>query len=134
MALIKCNGYQYVGKYNLIIPKEYRWPKEPYVFFDLTGSPVIIEKKVALSSGIRIYTHSHQFTKSNWRKLPVIKSKEPTILKSFCFIGANAIILNTCKCIGICSVVGAGAVVTKNIPDYEMWVGNPAKKIGDVEH
>lgn len=24
-------------------------------------------------------------------------------------------------------------VVTKDVPDYEMWVGNPAKKIRDVE-
>lgn len=134
MALIKANGYQYVGKYPLIIPHKFRWPKEPYVFFDLTGSGVIIEKDVGFTSGIRIYTHTHQFQKANWRKLPIIYSKQSTIFKKFCFIGANVIILNTCKYIGISSVVGAGSVVTKNIPDYEIWAGNPAKKIGDVEH
>ena len=29
-------------------------------------------------------------------------------------------------------MVGAGAVVTKNIPDYEIWAGNPARKIGAI--
>ena len=134
MALIKADGYQYIGKHSLVIPHKFRWPKEPYVFFDLTGSGVILEKDVGFTSGVRVYTHTHQFEKASWRKLPVIYSKKDTIFKKFCFVGANVIILSTCKYIGICSVIGAGAVVTKDIPDYEIWVGNPAKKIGDVEH
>lgn len=134
MALITAKGYQFSGKYPLHIPRKFRWPKEPYVFFDLTGSSVVIEKDVAFSSGIRIYTHTHQFEKANWRKLSPIYSKRDTVLKKFCFIGANVIILSTCKSIGICSVVGAGSVVTKDVPDYEIWAGNPARKIGDVQH
>ncbi len=134
MALITAKGYQFAGKYSLSIPHKFRWPKEPYVFFDLTGSRVVIEKDVAFSSGIRVYTHTHQFEKANWRKLPPIYSKKDTVFKKYCFVGANVIILSTCKYIGICSVVGAGSVVTKDIPDYEIWAGNPAKKIGDVQH
>jgi len=134
MPLIDADGYQFSGKNKLVIPLGYKWPKKPYVFFDLTGSGVIIEKWAALTSGIRIYTHSHQFKNANWRKLPEIKSSTDTILRKYCFIGANAIILNTCKYIGVSSVIGAGAVVTKNIPDYEIWLGNPAVKVGDVEH
>ena len=33
--------------------------------------------------------------------------------------------------IGNGAVIGAGAVVSKDIPDYEIWGGNPAKKVGE---
>ena len=35
--------------------------------------------------------------------------------------------------IGTGAVVGAGAVVTKDVPAHEVWVGNPARKLRDVE-
>ncbi|NUM31291.1 MAG: N-acetyltransferase [Bacteroidetes bacterium] len=44
-------------------------------------------------------------------------------------IGANATIVCG-NDIGKYSFIGAGAVVTKNIPDYALVVGNPAKQIG----
>ncbi|HHX68941.1 MAG: DapH/DapD/GlmU-related protein [Miniphocaeibacter sp.] len=54
-----------------------------------------------------------------------------TLLKKGASIGANATIVcgNT---IGRFALVGAGAVVTKDIGDYELVVGNPARKIGYV--
>lgn len=45
------------------------------------------------------------------------------------FIGTNASILPRLK-IGKWSTVGAGAVVTKHVPEYAIVVGNPAKIIG----
>jgi UDP-2-acetamido-3-amino-2,3-dideoxy-glucuronate N-acetyltransferase len=44
-------------------------------------------------------------------------------------IGANATIVCGNN-IGKYAFIGAGAVVTKYIPDYSLWVGNPAKQIG----
>jgi sugar O-acyltransferase (sialic acid O-acetyltransferase NeuD family) len=44
------------------------------------------------------------------------------------FIGANAVIRQGLK-IGNNVIVGAGSVVIKNIPNNEVWVGNPARKI-----
>ena len=45
-----------------------------------------------------------------------------------CFIGTNTIICKSVK-IGKHAFVGAGSVVTKDIPDNEIWAGNPAKFI-----
>ena len=45
------------------------------------------------------------------------------------WIGARAIILPGCKRIGAHSIIGAGAVVTKYVPDYAIVGGNPAKVI-----
>lgn len=41
-------------------------------------------------------------------------------------VGAGAIILPRVK-IGEGAIIGAGSVVTKNIPSYEIWAGNPAR-------
>lgn len=43
------------------------------------------------------------------------------------WIGARVIVLPGCKHIGKGVIIGAGAVVTKNIPDYAIVGGNPAK-------
>lgn len=45
------------------------------------------------------------------------------------WIGERAIITSKCSRIGIGAVVGAGAVVTKDVPDFAIVAGNPAKLI-----
>lgn len=45
------------------------------------------------------------------------------------WIGARAIVLPGCKRIGAHSIIGAGAVVTHDVPDYAIIGGNPAKII-----
>ena len=47
-------------------------------------------------------------------------------------MGANSTILPSIV-IGQHSIVGAGSVVTKNVPDFSIVAGNPAKIIGKVE-
>ena len=53
----------------------------------------------------------------------------PTLVKKGATIGANATIVcgNT---LGEYCFIGAGAVVTKNVPNYALIVGNPGKQIG----
>lgn len=46
----------------------------------------------------------------------------------YSFIGAHSIICKPCR-IGKNVIVGAGSVVTKDIPDNEIWAGNPARFI-----
>lgn len=55
-------------------------------------------------------------------------SRKKTLIGKDCFIGANASILPGVT-IGNHCVVAAGAVVTKDIPDYHIAVGNPAKLV-----
>jgi len=56
----------------------------------------------------------------------VLAKKKEIYIKRKAFIGTSCII---CKgvTIGENSIVGAGSVVTKSIPDNEIWAGNPAR-------
>jgi acetyltransferase-like isoleucine patch superfamily enzyme len=53
------------------------------------------------------------------------------IIEDNVFIGTGAVILKGVR-IGVNSIIGAGAVVTKNIPDNSIAAGNPAVIIGKV--
>jgi len=55
----------------------------------------------------------------------------PTYKKA-CGIGSGVGVLPDIT-IGSNSIIGAGSVVTKNVPAKEIWVGSPAKKINDVK-
>jgi UDP-2-acetamido-3-amino-2,3-dideoxy-glucuronate N-acetyltransferase len=56
---------------------------------------------------------------------------EKTVLKRGCSIGANATIVCGTT-VGRYAFIGAGTVVNKDVPDYSMMVGNPARKIAWV--
>jgi acetyltransferase-like isoleucine patch superfamily enzyme len=108
--------------------------REPWPFFDAKGGGIVFGDNVVVSAGVNILTHDHQFNKANWRELDEVRPSEPTVIENYVFLGINSIIMPTCKRIGKHSVIGAGAVVTKDVPDYEIWAGNPATKIGEVKH
>jgi len=55
-----------------------------------------------------------------------------TLVKKGATIGANATIICGVT-IGEYAMIGAGAVVTKDVPDYALVVGNPGKQIGLVD-
>jgi UDP-2-acetamido-3-amino-2,3-dideoxy-glucuronate N-acetyltransferase len=54
---------------------------------------------------------------------------ETTVLKRGCTIGANATIVCGVT-VGRYAFVGAGTVVTKNVPDYGLVLGNPGRRVG----
>ena len=55
----------------------------------------------------------------------------PTLVKRGASIGSGAVIMCDVV-IGECAMVGAGALVIRNVPDYTIVVGVPAKVVGDV--
>lgn len=102
------------------------------VFFDLANK-ITIEKEAVLSAGVSILTH--QDVGDRLLKRYYQRREGEVILREGCWIGTNAIILCGVT-VGKCAVVGAGAVVTKDVPDYTVVGGIPAKtiKILDISH
>ncbi len=62
------------------------------------------------------------------------KEKTPLKIEDDVWIGARVIILSGCTHIGKGVIIGAGSVVTKDIPDYAIVGGNPAKIIRYRNH
>ncbi len=91
---------------------------------------VVIEDWVKIGGDVSIYDTDFHSTNYIDRRCEVdynIATK-PVVIKQDSFIGAHSIILKGVT-IGERSIVAAGAVVTKSIPDDELWGGCPAKFI-----
>lgn len=54
----------------------------------------------------------------------------PTVIARDVWVGANSILIAG-VCIGRGAIIAAGAVVTKDVPPYEIHGGVPARKIGE---
>lgn len=98
--------------------------------FTLHNCFLCIEDNLMMGEDVMIIGGGHCFDKLD---IPMGNqgSKEKTALHicSDVWIGARAIILPGCTRIGQGAIVGAGAVVTKDVPDYAIVGGNPAKTI-----
>lgn len=88
-------------------------------------APLTIGNHVDIASDVLIYNDEHNVNSQNFDN-----SFGPVTIGDYVFIGPRVIILPDIT-IGQGAVVAAGAVVTKNIPEFEIWGGVPAKKISD---
>lgn len=89
---------------------------------------VYIEDDVIVASGVRFINHDascwNAYRNAGLKGILQAEKVGSIILKINCFIGAESIVLPNIV-IGKNSIVGAGSVVTKSIPDNEVW-GVPA--------
>lgn len=84
---------------------------------------VTIGKYVCINDGVIILSASHDVLDPLWSH-----KKDSVFIGDYAWIATNAIILPGVN-IGKGAVVGAGAVVSKNVNDFAIVIGNPAKEI-----
>lgn len=106
------------------------------------GADVVIGNNVKIQNNVSVYTGvvleddvfcgpSMVFTNVVNPRSHVSRKDEfrPTLVRRGATLGANSTIVCG-HSVGSYAFVGAGAVVTKDIPDYAMAVGNPARVVG----
>ena len=91
-------------------------------FLDFSGGVHLCEY-AHIAQGCYITTHSHGY---DYKNTPFGSS---LVIGKGAFIGAKSTILYNCNRIGDNAVIGAGSVVTKDVPDNAIVAGNPARII-----
>lgn len=87
---------------------------------------VVIGKNVMMGPECIIYTINHAFSRVDISmREQGLQEEKPVAIGDDVWIGGRVIILPGVK-IGSGVIIGAGSVVTKNIPDYAIVGGNPA--------
>ena len=109
------------------------------------GANVVIGNGCKIQNNVSVYTGvtleddvfcgpSMVFTNVYNPRAAISRMEElrPTLVKKGATIGANATIICGIT-IGSYAFIGAGSVVLKDVPDYALMVGNPAKQKGWVQ-
>lgn len=95
--------------------------------------PLLIQDGLLMGENVLVLGRAHSFANPNVPIgiVPETESEKQTPLEigGDVWIGARAIVLPGCKRIGAHSIIGAGSVVTHDVPDYAIVAGNPAKVI-----
>jgi acetyltransferase-like isoleucine patch superfamily enzyme len=96
-------------------------------FIECSGG-VSIGKYFHTGRSLTIFSTNHNYDNASMIPYDELVVKKPVLIKDFVWCGSNVYILPGCT-IGEGAVIGGGSVVTKDIPDYAVVGGNPAKII-----
>jgi UDP-2-acetamido-3-amino-2,3-dideoxy-glucuronate N-acetyltransferase len=105
------------------------------------GNHVKIQNNVSVYEGVELEDYVFCGPSMVFTNIKVPRSEFPqkgndyyvkTLVKKSASIGANATIICGVT-IGEYSIIGSGAVVTKNVPPFAIIVGNPGRIIGEAD-
>ena len=105
------------------------------------GNKVKIQNNVSIYEGIELEDFVFCGPSMVFTNIKLPRSEFPqkggiyyqkTLVKKSASIGANATILCGLT-IGEYSLIGSGAVITKDVPAFSLVVGNPGKEVGKVD-
>lgn len=100
---------------------------------------VVIGRYTSVAKGVRVFTQNHPVQALTThpyfyeRRLGYVDkdqlAQSVTTIGNDVWIGQGAILLPGCKTVGTGAIIGAGAVVCKDVPPYAIVAGNPARII-----
>ncbi|NET31640.1 MAG: acyltransferase [Cyanothece sp. SIO1E1] len=98
-------------------------------FTCLSGGDIKIGNHCLIASHSGIYANNHQFRNAKQLISKQGSSFKGIVIEDDCWLGSGVKVMDGVT-IGKGSVIGAGTVVTKDIPSYSIAVGVPARVIG----
>lgn len=102
-----------------------------HVEIDYSGG-IEIEDDVWISQYVLIDTHKHVVKTRRLKKDQEVSLSHLKICRD-AWVGAFVVVLPGVQRIGEGAVIGAGSIVTKDVPDYAIVAGSPATIIGERE-
>jgi serine acetyltransferase len=101
----------------------------PFTLLDGSGG-LTIGENCSISAGVHLYSHDTvQWALTNGAADTV---RSPTTVGDCCFIGPNAIVVQGVT-VGNRCVIGAQSFVDRDLPDFSIAIGAPARVVGHVE-
>lgn len=96
--------------------------------FKALNRDIVIDDELIMGEDVLFLGNGHRFDDT---EVPIGKQEDlqvyPLHIAGDVWIGARAIVLPGCRYIGHGSIIGAGAVVTRDVPDWAIVGGNPAR-------
>ncbi len=90
--------------------------------------PVVIGRDVMMGPEVMVFHRNHNATSTDKpMRLQAYGPERTLYICDDVWLGARAVILPQCGRVGRGAVVGAGSVVTHDVPDYAVVAGNPAR-------
>ena len=84
---------------------------------------------ITIKDNVSITAQTYIFTASHYKDSPSFEGYSlPVVIEDYAWIGARAMVLPGIR-IGKGAILGAASTATKNIPDYMICVGTPAKQV-----
>jgi acetyltransferase-like isoleucine patch superfamily enzyme len=127
-ALLRKSGVEVKGLPLWISPRTY-WDIS-------TPGSIRLGDRCVISHDVKILTHDYSLDRISERKFGVkpteVKRTAPITIGDQSFIGMGVIILPGVS-IGKGAIVGSGSVVTRDVPDDEVWAGNPARLLSTAD-
>jgi acetyltransferase-like isoleucine patch superfamily enzyme len=90
--------------------------------------PIAIGSGVMIAASCALYSYDHGLLPDQPIRKQAVQSKGPIIIEDGAWLGYGTIVLGGVR-IGKGAAIGAGSVVTRDIPDGAVAVGNPARVV-----
>lgn len=108
----------------------------PTTFWDISeNSSIRLGDRCVISHYVRLLTHDFSLDRVSERmgndRSTELKRVAPVRIGDYAFIGLGVTVMPGVE-IGAGAIVGSGSVVTRSIPEDEVWAGNPARRISST--
>ncbi len=97
---------------------------------DYQGGRIKIGPEVALAPHVTLVSSSspnHSFIGKEYD----VSLDSPVVIQRGAWLGVNVVVMPGVT-IGEGAIIGSGSIVTKDVPNFAIMVGNPARQMGDV--